>query len=129
MSINYNNRPQVSKAVALSADKKIPLLHAHKKLRVQAAKLMSAGAIAASGTNYAALKLQKSSASGVAPADIAGSSVVDTQAGVAAYGHVALDVSPSIELEAGETLYLDVDINGTLTLDAHVDVDYEVVGN
>lgn len=128
MSINHNNRPQVSKAVATAASKKIPVLHAHKKLKVLAAQLLSVGAIAASGSAYAALKLQKSAA-GVAPADITGNPAVDTQAGVAAYGKLALDSSPEIVLLAGETLYLDVAITGSLTLDAHLDLDVEVVGN
>jgi hypothetical protein len=126
--MNHNNRPQISKAVSTAADKKIPLVHAHKKMRVLGAKLVSVGAIAASGSAYAALKLQKS-LTGVAPADVSGNPAVDTQAGVAAYGVLALDTDPEIVLEKGETLYLDVDITGSLTLDAHLDLDLEVVGN
>jgi hypothetical protein len=130
--INHNNRPQVIVPIAGAASKKFAVLHAHKKMKVLAAKYISVGAIAASGANYSTQKLQKSAlSSGVpqAPADISGNAAVDTQAGIAAYGHLVLDVDPEIVLEAGETLYLDHALTGTLTLDGSLHLDVEIVGN
>lgn len=127
--MNRNNRPQVHLPIASAASKKIPVLHAHKKLLVKSVKFISVGAIAASGSAYSTQKLQKS-LTGVVPADISGATAVDTQAGLAAYGVKALTVpAAGIELEIGETLYLDHALTGSLTLDGWLDVDYEVVGN
>ena len=127
--INANNRPQIQVPIAGAASKKYPVLHAHKKMIVRAAKFMTVGAIAASGSAYSSQKLQKSTGSGVAPADISGNVAVDTQAGVAAYGQLALDVTPEIVLEKGETLYLDHALTGSLTLDGWLSLDVEIVGN
>lgn len=127
--VNASNRPQVQVAVSTAASKKIPVLHAHKKLLVHEAKYLTVGAIAASGSAYSAQKLQKSAA-GVAPADIEGATAVDTQTGVAAYGQKVLTVpAKGILLEKGETLYLDHALTGSLTLDGQLSVDYEVIGN
>lgn len=125
---NESNRPQVLVPVALSADKKIPVLVAHKKMIVRSAKLISTGAIAASGSNYLSMKLQKSTASGATPADVSLNVAVDTQAGVAAYGQLSLDTDPVISLEKGQALYLDADVFGTLTVDAWLSLDIEVAG-
>jgi type V secretory pathway adhesin AidA len=127
--INHNNRPQLIVPIAGAASKKFAVLHAHKKMKVLAAKYISVGAIAASGSNYSSQKLQKSTGTGVAPADISGNVAVDSQAGVAAYGHLVLDVTPEIVLEAGETLYLDHALTGTLTLDGSLHLDVEIIGN
>lgn len=126
---SQNNRPQFSVPVSLSADKKLPVLVAHKKLIVRNAKLVSVGAISASGSNYLGVKLQKSTASGATPADVSGNAVVDTQLGVAAYGHLSLDLTPAITLEKGEALYLDADVTGTLSVDAWLSLDVQVVGS
>jgi hypothetical protein len=130
--INANNRPQVVQAIGGSTSKKHGVLRAAKKLKIKSVVLVTLPAITASGANYATLKLQKSALlAGVpqTPADIAGIAAVDTQAGVAAYGHVALDVAPEIVLEAGETLWLDKAITGTLTVDAWLHIDYEVMAS
>ena len=129
MSINHNNRPQVQVAIAGAASKKFPVLYAAKKMKVLSANYITVGAIAASGANLSTMKLQKSSASGVAPADIADNGTVSTTAGVAAYGVLALDVNPEIVLEAGEVLYLDHALTGTLALDGHLSLDVEIIGN
>lgn len=130
--INQNNRPQLAVPVEAAASKKFPVLRAAKKMKVKSAVLVTVGAITASTANYATLKLQKSALlDGVpqAPADITGVAALDTQAGVAAYGHVALDAAPEIVLEAGETLYLDHVLTGTLTVDAWLHLDVEVMAS
>lgn len=127
--INNNNRPQVQVAIASAASKKFPVLYAAKKMKVLSASFISVGAIAASGSNLSTMKLQKSTGTGVAPADITGNGTVSTTAGVAAYGVLPLDVTPEIVLEAGEALYLDHALTGTLTLDGHLSLDVEIIGN
>ena len=127
--INENNRPQLALPIASAVSRKFPVLRAAKKLKVKSAVLVSTGAIAASGANFSTLRLQKSTASGQAPANITGNAAVDTQAGVLAHGHLALDVVPEIVLEAGETLYLDHVLSGTLTLDAWLHLDVEVMAS
>lgn len=127
--INANNRPQIHVPIASAASKKFPVLFAHKKMIVKAAKFMTVGAIAASGSAYSTQNLQKSTGSGAAPADISGNVAVDTQLGVAAYGQMSLDVSPEIVLEKGESLYLNHVLTGSLTLDGWLDLDVEIVGN
>lgn len=129
MTIPANNRPQVAALIGAAASKKFPVLVAHKRMIVLAAKLASVGAITASGANYSTLKLQKAAA-GVTPADVTGATAVDTQAGVAAYGQVALTVpSAGIELAAGECLYLDHALTGTLTLDAWLHLDVQIAAS
>lgn len=133
--INHNNRPQVSLPVAGSADKKIPVLKAHKKMLVLAASFLSVAAIAQSATEKLDLKLQKS-ALGSAPADVAGCDAVSSNVagGLPAHGELALDVVPtsgSFVLEAGEVLYLDVNTTSATTLayDGSLSLDLEIVGN
>lgn len=124
--INHNNRPSISIVLAaLSASAVVPLLYAHKKMRVLAISLVQEGAITASGANYLTYQAKKN--------NVAVGTAVDTQAGLAARVAKAL-VMPAagyIELEAGDYLSLDVAETGTFAegtlLLAQLDV--EIVGN
>lgn len=123
--INHNNRPTIVVNLgALDASQVLPLLYAHKKMKVLAASYLQEDAISASGTNYLQLQLKKD--------NVAVESAVDSQAGVAARSALDLEVgSEGLVLEQGEYLALDVVEGGTFAegSDAILVLDVEVIGN
>lgn len=124
--MNELNRPQLTVHLDMTADKKLPLLVAHKRLKIKSILLVSAVAIAASGSNKAGLKIQKASAGALV--DVAGQPEKGTEAGLAIGASLEV-LTSEIILEKGEVLYLSVDITGTLDLEAAVSVDMEVAGS
>lgn len=124
--INHNNRPQLSVLIpAISATSVIPLLCAHKKMKVLAASLVQEGAITASAVNYLTYQLKKN--------NVAVGSAVNTKAGLAARTEKELSVGAGgyIELEAGDYLSLDVVETGTFAEGTALlaSLDVEIVGN
>lgn len=123
---NNNNRPPVVVNLgSLSASQVLPLLYAHKKMRVKAAAFIQEGAISVSGANYLALQLKKN--------NVAVGSAVDTQAGLAARTALPVEVGADgyVELEAGDYLSLDVAETGTFVESANsiAVLDVEIFGN
>lgn len=122
---NENNRPQLSVLLgALSATREVPVLVAHKKMRVRNLSLMDITAVAASGTNYVTMRPKIDGVD--AGVD------VDTQAGLAAREPLDSDLGSDgyIDLEAGEVLSVNLTVaaSGALT-DAVLSADLEVIGN
>lgn len=122
---NENNRPSALALIgAVSATREVPLLVAHKKMRVRAASVVDITAVSASGTNYVTAQLK-------VDGTLAGAAV-DTQAGLAAREPLDLGLGSDgyIDLEAGEVLSLQLTVaaSGALT-DVAVSLDLEVIGN
>lgn len=124
--INHNNRPSVAVLLpVLTASLVLPVLVAHKKMKVLAASLVQEGAISASGVNFLAFKLKKNNV------DVA--AAVDTQAGLAARTKkdLGLGADGYITLEIGDYLSLDVAETGTFAEGTAMllQLDTEIVGN